>query len=59
MFAHMVLEDIAWLDYDRIRKESLAVSRVTESLNPDARAGMKRRRDMLEYDGQGQPGFPE
>lgn len=59
MFAHMVLEDIAWLDYDRIRKESLAVSRVTESLNPDVRVGMKRRRELAEFGGERQPGFPE
>jgi mediator of RNA polymerase II transcription subunit 14 len=49
----MVLEDIAWLDFDRIRKETLAVSQVTESLNPDVRAGMRRRRHA------DQPGFPE
>lgn len=57
MFAHMVLEDIAWLDYDRIHKETLAVSKVTEGLNPDVRSGMKRKR--VAENAERQPGFPE
>lgn len=57
LFAHMVLDDIAWLDYDRIHKEALAVSKVTEGLNPDMRVGMKKRRE--EENTKGRPGFPE
>ncbi|KAF9453911.1 MED14-domain-containing protein [Macrolepiota fuliginosa MF-IS2] len=57
LFAHMVLEDIAWLNYDRIHQETLAVSKVTESLNPDVRLGMKRKREV--ENGERQPGFPD
>jgi mediator of RNA polymerase II transcription subunit 14 len=56
MFAHMILQDIAWLDYDRIRQETLTVTKVAENLNPDAKASIKRMRAGL---AQGQPGFPE
>jgi mediator of RNA polymerase II transcription subunit 14 len=56
MFAHMILQDIAWLDYDRIRKETLAVTKLTENLNSGVKAGMKRMRAGLT---QGPPGFPE
>lgn len=57
IFAHMNLEDIAWLDYDRIHKETLAVSKITESLNLDVRVGMKRKREAENVERQ--PGFPE
>lgn len=57
VFAHMNLEDIAWLDYDRIHKETLVVSKITESLNPDVRVGMKRKREIEQEERQ--PGFPE
>lgn len=57
MFAHMVLQDIAWLDYDRIRRETLAVSKMTENLNSGVKTGRKRMR--LAGLTLGQPGFPE
>ncbi|KAF5351922.1 hypothetical protein D9756_007453 [Leucocoprinus leucothites] len=51
-FAHMLINDICWLDYDRLKQESLAVARITESLNPDGRVGMKRRRELEFADAQ-------
>ncbi|KXN90150.1 Mediator of RNA polymerase II transcription subunit 14 [Leucoagaricus sp. SymC.cos] len=57
MFTHLTLNQVAWLDFDRIRRESLAVSQMTESLNPDVRVGTKRRR-VLE-NAERPPGFPD
>jgi len=49
--------DICWLVYDRLRQESLAMARVRDTLNPDVRVEMRKRRELSDMERQ--PGFPE
>ena len=53
-FPKMLIVDICWLVYDRLRQESLAMGKVRETLNPEVRARMKKKSDI-----ERQPGFPE
>jgi len=53
----MLIMDICWLVYDRLRQESLAMARVRDTLNPDVRVGLKKRRELSDMERQ--PGFPE
>ena len=56
-YPRMLIMDICWLVYDRLRQESLAMARVRDTLNPDVRIGMKKKREL--NDMERQPGFPE
>ncbi|KAJ3571005.1 hypothetical protein NP233_g4045 [Leucocoprinus birnbaumii] len=57
-FAHMLIKDICWLDYNRLKQESVAAARITESLNPDVRVGLKRKRNLESIERQnGMPDF--
>lgn len=44
MYANMVMEDIAWLDFDRIHGEDIVITPQTDRSDP--RIGMKRKRDV-------------
>lgn len=56
-YPRMLIMDICWLVYDRLRQESLAMARVRDTLNPDVRVGVKKRRELSDMERE--PGFPE
>ncbi|KAF8893946.1 mediator complex subunit MED14-domain-containing protein [Infundibulicybe gibba] len=45
MYANMIMEDIAWLDFDRIHGDDITIS--TRSDNATAQIGIKRKRNHI------------